>query len=622
MSSGTVRVLRALFFVYVAATFLHIAWVVYHEPFAFDAWNVAVDTDAQPPSVGRFFSFWYEQYTTSNPRIGQPMTYLAYKIVGVGELLTPVAFLAIVVGGFVFGAGRWPKLSNGRDLAVLAIGIGCMWFVAPHFPAYLFCRAYATNYVWLAAIQLWFLIPLRLMDPAAPREVAVPKLVAYGLLGVVAGMGNEHVGPTLIAGVAAYGVWIWRKHGGMRPKLLWVGVAGLVVGYALIFFAPGQGSRYTGFTERTTIVQQIMSRGLRGNAEIFGDLVSAAGPLLALLVCAIGIGLALDRNGDSEARERQSRAMRMVVVAVGAGVLISATIMASPLLGPRFYFHTLLLLLGATLGVVLAFVRDARGLAPFVVMAVLTSGYAAARTVPLFSRLAKASELRLQRLAATPPGGDATSDAWEQVNEGWWFLGDDLRDDKKQDLVVKYFGLRRIAYRGNDASNLLGVSDTKATLAYEMDPPICLDTIDKLDIQRWIGRDIKELHKQLQRLVADTARYGTLKWIDVKVSFVGVQPPMPRDKIFLARWNETFEGYTAKLKRQGRTRRREIVLDPALKTAAWEIYLAIIGDPPQRIGTSTDTKPITYVPSRSGQYWTLACKDDYCFVLLAVAHTL
>src|SRR5690242_18230947 len=112
MKPDAARVLRALFFVYVAFTVIHIAYVLAHEPFVFDAWNVAEDTGAKPASIGRFFAFWHHQYTTSNPRIGQPMTYLAYKLVGVAEVGTAIAFLAIVVGGFVFGTGRWPKLRD------------------------------------------------------------------------------------------------------------------------------------------------------------------------------------------------------------------------------------------------------------------------------------------------------------------------------------------------------------------------------------------------------------------------------------------------------------------------------------------------------------------------------
>src|SRR5678815_4252600 len=109
MNPNTARILRALFLVYVAITFFNIAYVVNHEPFAFDAWNVAVYTQAKPATFSRFLEFWHQQYTTSNPRIGQPMAYLAYKYVGVAEVITPIAFFSIVLTAFIFGNGRWPR---------------------------------------------------------------------------------------------------------------------------------------------------------------------------------------------------------------------------------------------------------------------------------------------------------------------------------------------------------------------------------------------------------------------------------------------------------------------------------------------------------------------------------
>src|SRR4051812_34917728 len=117
MKESTARVLRVLFYAYVAVTVFHIAYVVNHEPFAFDAWNVSVDTGAKSPSITRFFSFWHQQYTSSNPRIGQPLAYLAYKLSGFAEVGTTLAFLGIVLGGFVLGTGRWPSRKSGRDLA-------------------------------------------------------------------------------------------------------------------------------------------------------------------------------------------------------------------------------------------------------------------------------------------------------------------------------------------------------------------------------------------------------------------------------------------------------------------------------------------------------------------------
>src|SRR5689334_18701902 len=100
-----------------------------HEPFAFDAWNVAVDTGAKPITVGRFFDYWQYEYAHSNPRIGQALTYLAYKLAWFAEIATPLAYLALSLAITVLGLGRWPR--RGRELAMWVIAIGFGWFVFP-----------------------------------------------------------------------------------------------------------------------------------------------------------------------------------------------------------------------------------------------------------------------------------------------------------------------------------------------------------------------------------------------------------------------------------------------------------------------------------------------------------
>ena len=70
-------------------------------------------------------------------------------------------------------------------------------------------------------------------------------------------------------------------------------------------------------------------------------------------------------------------------------------------------------------------------------------------------------------------------EAWEQIPEEWWFLGDDVRDQKKQELIAKYFGLYRVLFRGNDQWATLGVTDVKLTMHYDFDAPVCLDELDR-----------------------------------------------------------------------------------------------------------------------------------------------
>src|SRR5215207_5699078 len=94
------RILRALCVAYIAATLVHVGWVMAHEPFVFDAWNMADDTHAQPFTLGRFFDYWWFEYTHSNPRIGQAFTYLSYKLEYFAVIATPIAHLALAVGAF------------------------------------------------------------------------------------------------------------------------------------------------------------------------------------------------------------------------------------------------------------------------------------------------------------------------------------------------------------------------------------------------------------------------------------------------------------------------------------------------------------------------------------------
>ncbi|HEX5060850.1 MAG TPA: DUF6056 family protein [Kofleriaceae bacterium] len=602
-------VLRALFCTYVALTALHIGYVVHHEPFAFDAWNVAVDTHAQPASVRGFITYWVDQYTSSNPRIGQPLAYLAYKTTGVAELVTPLAYLALVLGGFVLALRRAPVRHDLRDLATLAIGIGCLWFAAPNFPAYLFCRAYATNYVWVAALEIWFLVALRAWSVRPSRW----RIAAIAVLGVAAGMGNEHVGPTLIAFALAFALYDREKYGAHRAVLA-AGVGGVIAGYALLFLAPGQGQRYDGLAAKLSLFDQVVTRGAAGNLDIVRGLLFAASPLLALIIAIAIIGLV-----QRTVIERHQRgALAVVGLALLAGVTIAITLFVSPLLGPRFYLHAMFVLLAAVMALARAFLTRTT---PFVILAVVASGYAAARTVPLYTRLAAASDLRLAELAATEPGDTYTARAWEQVPESWWFLGDDTRDQRKRDLIASYYQLGRVVFRAGERWSPLGVTDVKLQTDYAFDPPPSRSEAQAIDAQfaaaQYLGRDVRALQHAFLDAIAEVQRDATtaLRAVDLIVTFDGPPPRLPRDRVYVARWRDgALESYAAQIVRHGRSPDREVELPPAL--ADWEPFVVALGDPPRRL------RGHTYRPWRSGEYWLLACKREYCFVVAATNHSV
>lgn len=423
------KLARGVVIAYLLATALHIAYVVAHEPFCFDAWNVAVDTRSRPASIGDFFAYWHDQYTHSNPRLGQPITYLAYKLVGVAEVLTPLAYLALTLAIVVIALRRLPR--DTRDLALWAIVVGIGWFALPDIGRTLLNRAYSANYVYGAAIQLWFVAWLRL---AADERPEVSQLLTFGAFGTLAGMCNEHTGPALVGLTLGHALW-QRKHGA-SPRLAVAGAISALLGVLAILLAPGQNQRYGGLVQRTGLLDVMRERGITGEIEIAGDYVLYATPILAV----VGVVWLVTR-GDASARRS---AGRLVGVGLAAGIIVVGTLWASPKLGPRFFIAPIALLLAGAIAVLdAARVR----LHVFVVAAVLASGYAAARTIPLYRRLSAQSDARLATLASSAPGSALVVEPFEQVSASRWFMGDDFRTRAKRRMVARYLALEAVKLR-------------------------------------------------------------------------------------------------------------------------------------------------------------------------------
>jgi hypothetical protein len=423
------RSVGALFGAYVAATAAHIAFVVAHEPFSFDAWNVAVDTHAQPITISRFFEYWRYEYAHSNPRLGQPLTYLTYKLAGFAEIATPIAYLALTLAITVLGLGRVPR--RGRELAMWAFVIGFGWFAFPQIGRNMFCRAYAANYIYCAAIQLWFVAGLRLamVKPAPGQDQAI----AFGMAGALVGICNEHTGPALILFLIGY-AW-WLRHDGRPARVPIAGAIGVAIGFCALVFAPGQHERYGGLAQRTGLVGQVLDRGVSGALELCSDYLVYAAPLLGLLLVVVVV-----TRG-----QKPTHAMRMLLVALGAGVVVALTLCASPKVGSRFFIAPLAVLLAAFVAVVDAIDISRRMLAALVVLGVAASTYAAVRTVPLYRTVAEQGDARMAALEASTPGAVYVAEPFAQVGETWWFIGDDFRDGKKRAMVARYFGLARVS---------------------------------------------------------------------------------------------------------------------------------------------------------------------------------
>jgi hypothetical protein len=604
------KVLRALFVAYVTATLAHVGWIVAHEPFTFDAWKVAAETHARPFSLGHLFDYYRFEYTHSNPRIGQVLTYLAYKLEYFAVIATPLVYVAISLAITVLALGRAPW-KRGRDLALWAFVIGAMWFALPELPKWMFSRAYAANYIYGCALQLWFLVPLRLAGGrASPAACA-----AFSVFGVAAGMCSEHTGPTLAAFLVGFAWWRGRATG-ERQSLAWAGAAGFIVGFAAILFAPGQGERYDGIVQKTGLFARLVQRGVIGNLDILRDLLVGVAPIVALIAIALVIAAA-DPPDDGARR----RALGGIALAMLAAVAMAVTIFVSPKLGSRFYIFSACLVLAGFVALAETVLVTRRRLVPFVVIAVASSSYAGARTIPLYARAKRASDARLAALEAAPRDRVFYADELVQADESWWFLGDDLRESNKREDVARYFALPGVAFRQFSEWAPLGVAGARFVPHYTVEPAGCIDEHGGFGLGDVKGFDLagvqREMKIAVEALRERLGAAGRLDQLDLAVELGDPNLALPRPRVLVGRWRpDRFEGYLGQLHRATGSFARDVIAPAELRTSDREVYVYLVGGEAKRLGLASDAT-LRYTPWGPGVYWIMVCDRAECFVIAA-----
>jgi hypothetical protein len=394
-------------------------------------------------------------------------------------------------------------------------------------------------------------------------------------------------------------------------------LAGAVLGFAALFFAPGQGQRYEGLAQRAGMFGRVMQRGIDGNLDILRQLVIYAAPVAGLLVLVMVVA-----RGDMIARAEQAtkdvvrERLRFVALAVVAGTLIACTIFVSPKLGPRFYYVSLALLLAGFIGVIDA-VLTPRQLRPLLVLALIASAYAAYRTVPLYTKLKVQSDARIAALKAAPAQKVFIADAWSQVDETWWSLGDDFRDAKKRELVAKYFDLGGVVFRAYNPEIPLGVMGARLVPHYTVTPPGCLDEHGGFALGSFKGFDLPGLHREMKIAVALlrerlTRTGGKLDKLELEVQLDDPDARLPRKTLVGRWWPDRFEGPVGKITRPSRGRMRKIELPAELAAPSTEVFVYNVGGEARKLGPER-----TYVPWKSGVYWILGCTAEECWVIAA-----
>lgn len=365
------------------------------------------------------WTYAQHNYFHYNPRIGEVFLAVVDGSPTIHLIVTPLVQLALVPVVFVIAFGRRPR-STLSDLQLLLFVQVMIWLVIPIPGLLYFYRPFTTNYLWGFTFTLALFVPYRLAlagSTPGPRLWLAPIMF---VLGWIAGMCNEHTGPTAMVAMAAFVCVAWRRHQ-IRAWMI-TGMVGLYVGYPMLFLAPGQSVRYGGQATRDTPTKLLAERGITGCFEILFDFVRES--WLGILLFLAALASYLIKRGKRAPIPR-SVAISAALLAA-ASVAIVMTLFVSPTTTDRVFFASGVLLAAAfAIGAERMFVeRDVRR---FTVGACcVLAAYHCVRFVETAVGLEAENDDRIALLGATKPGNVAVLPSYEHTSRSRWYFGDDF----------------------------------------------------------------------------------------------------------------------------------------------------------------------------------------------------
>jgi hypothetical protein len=264
------------------------------------------------------------------------------------------------------------------------------------------------------------------------------------VLGLAAGMCNEHTGPAFLGlgGLAA--AWSVRRGHGLKPWML-AGLAGLLAGFLLLLLAPGNDVRYFGLAQRAGILERILDRGVAANLLVPARLAGYVAWALPWIALAVVARWAARRAApERQAGPPPDREQRLAWIALAAaGVLAALTLLASPKIGQRLYLASVALIAIAIAGWLVARLSSARLRFACTLLSGAVLAYVEARCLATYAEVGPIGAERLARIRNAPPGARVTVPRFP-VARGKWFLGEDLTSEALRGYVAATHGLAGI----------------------------------------------------------------------------------------------------------------------------------------------------------------------------------
>lgn len=410
------------------------------EPLTGDGWYNADDISSGL-SAERLVEQLSHLHNHGNPRIGQAFTLITYGSRAFHLIATPLVLLALIVMVATHALGRLPRpLSIQDGLCVLASAAGC--FLAVPQPGHaFFYRPITTNYLYTLTLSLVFFIPLRLgLSVRRPWLACMTAVLMLGF-GLFIGKTNEHTGPTMILVAAIYTALAWRQKAMLEVVWRAAMTVGLLIGYLLLFFAPGQSERY-GALGRQSVLQTILDRGVRGTAELLGEYCGYVGPLLLGVSLIILLCLALEPA--SEIAERFARVRWTVLGYVVLSCLVLGTAFAAPKNHYRLFIAPAVLLVIASV----AALRMIGGRWVLTLLGVMSATVCAGMMlifVPMFTEIHEDELARNALIRQANPHLPIVVPRTRYAKRDAFYYGDSITaDPRHRDRMARLFKVREI----------------------------------------------------------------------------------------------------------------------------------------------------------------------------------
>jgi hypothetical protein len=403
------------------------------EPVLRDGWAHVEWFRDRAHGLGSFYDFVRECYLRENPRLGQPLTLLSYAPGPYHLIVTPLVELAVLALLTAVALGRWPSVTRSDDALAAVLVTAVLAACQPQIGPILAYRPFTWNYMFGLGMNLWWLMPYR-RERIAPLPVRWWRAPGSFVLGIAAGMCNEHTGIAFGAMALLATLIAWRR-GGLRAWMI-AGLVGLIAGYIVLLTAPAQHMRYEGLAERAGLFARIVDRGVVENLRLF--VAIALDLVLALPLLAIGLAQR-PRPAPGPAADRGSHA----VLALG-GVVCAVTLLASPRIGGRLYLASIALIGAGLTGWLVARLTAAWARRTCALLAAVVLVWVSVQVITIYRVVGPLGAIRRDRVVHAPPGAAVTVPRYPFA-QGRYFLGDDFEIREVREPTAKIFGLASVA---------------------------------------------------------------------------------------------------------------------------------------------------------------------------------